>query len=110
MPRKPKTTSSPRLSKSKPKSKSPDHPKYADMIIEAINHFHDRTGSSAPAIYKFIVAKFKLPDEAKAKTQLKLALKRLMDQDALLKVKASYKLADLTKDSMKKKEQEKKKK
>ncbi|GAB1599681.1 histone H1-delta-like [Argonauta hians] len=45
----------------KPKSKaSKSHPKYKDMITEAIKALHERTGSSRQAIIKYIKANFKL--------------------------------------------------
>jgi len=111
MPRKPNS------SPSSPKKKAPskkvvkagDHPVYQDMILEAVESLHERTGSSHSAILKYISTKYQIPPE-KAKVHIRLALKKLVAKDVLLRVKASFKLADGTKSLLKKKTQEQKKK
>ncbi|KAN0048101.1 hypothetical protein ACTA71_002496 [Dictyostelium dimigraforme] len=76
--------------KSKPK---PNHPTYQVMISAAIAHYKDRTGSSQPAIIKYIEANYNVGQDT-FKTQLKLALKRLVTKGTLTMVKASYKLSE----------------
>ncbi|EAL64734.1 histone H1 [Dictyostelium discoideum AX4] len=76
--------------KSKPK---PNHPTYQVMISTAIAHYKDRTGSSQPAIIKYIEANYNVAPDT-FKTQLKLALKRLVAKGTLTMVKASYKLSE----------------
>lgn len=75
----------------KGKSKSV-HPTYAFMIREAILTMKQRTGSSRPALRKFIGAKYKLPDGWEKK--LSLYLKKMTLEGALVQVKASWKLGD----------------
>ena len=63
------------------KAKAPaDHPKYADMAVAAIGSLKERGGSSRQAIQKYIIATFKVGNDAKIvnqhlKTGLKSALK-----------------------------------
>ncbi|XP_046564002.1 histone H1-delta-like [Haliotis rubra] len=57
----------------KPK-KAASHPKYCDMIKKGITSLKDRGGSSRQAIYKYIVANYKVDANA-AKIHLKLALR-----------------------------------
>jgi len=98
MPRKPSTEapSSPKkkVSKaiSKPK-KALQHPKYEEMILKAIAHFHERGGSSVSAITKFIEGNYEVSKEH-LKTQIRLGLKRAIEKNLLQKVKASYKISD----------------
>ncbi|KAN0001036.1 hypothetical protein ACTFIZ_001459 [Dictyostelium cf. discoideum] len=90
----PKASSTPTkkavATKSKPK---PNHPTYQVMISAAIAHYKDRTGSSQPAIIKYIEANYNVAPDT-FKTQLKLALKRLVAKGTLTMVKASYKLSE----------------
>jgi len=114
MPRKPNTASpkkAPKMRVVKPKRKktTSDHPSYRDMIIDAINTLRERSGSSHSAIMKFVTGKFQIPPE-KAKTHVKIALRKMVDEDTLLRVKASFKLADGTKNRLKKEAQVHKKK
>lgn len=80
----------------KPK-KTPEHPKYSDMITAALEALNDRSGSSRQALIKYIVANYKI-EESKASNQLRLALKRLVSSGTLKQVKGagasgSFKLA-----------------
>ncbi|KAK5580746.1 hypothetical protein RB653_000770 [Dictyostelium firmibasis] len=86
------TTPTKKAVATKPKPK-PSHPTYQVMISDAIAHYKDRTGSSQPAIIKFIEAKYTVSPDT-FKTQLKLALKRLVAKGTLTMVKASYKLSE----------------
>jgi len=112
MPRKPNSATSPKKAPkktaAKSKSKNGEHPAYQEMILEAVNDLHERTGSSHSAILKYISTKYQIPPE-KAKTHMRLALKKMVDKDVLLRVKASFKLADGTKNRLKKEQQEEKK-
>eukprot|EP01120_Amphizonella_sp_Union-15-10_P004889 TRINITY_DN15657_c0_g1_i1.p1 TRINITY_DN15657_c0_g1~~TRINITY_DN15657_c0_g1_i1.p1 ORF type:complete len:172 (-),score=36.26 TRINITY_DN15657_c0_g1_i1:96-611(-) len=64
-------------------SKKPTHPKYQNMISQAILHYKERSGSSVPAISKFIKGNFDVPEHTFS-TQLKLALKRLIEANKLI--------------------------
>eukprot|EP00798_Chlamydomonas_sp_ICE-L_P023986 gene23986-9561_t len=79
------------------------HPKFAEMIQEAIVVLKERSGSSVQAITKFVGAKYgsKMPP-----TYPKLisnSLKKMTVDEKLVKVKASYKLGDKLKLAPKKK-------
>jgi len=72
---------------------SATHPPYEKMIKAAIVSLKERTGSSQPAIAKYLKANYTLPDTfTKA---LSKALKKCADDGKLVKVKASYKLGSL---------------
>lgn len=87
------------MSAAAPKAKAakpaPAHPPYVDMIAAAIKALKERTGSSAPAIAKFVGATYKVP--AGFEKQLGLQLKRLAAAGKLVKVKASFKLGEALK-------------
>jgi len=105
MPRKPSSEapSSPKkkVPKALVKPKKSLHPKYEDMIIKAISHFHTRGGSSVSAITKYILSNYEVPKEH-LKTQLRLGLKRAIEKNLLQKIKASYKISDGAKGKMNK--------
>eukprot|EP00005_Dracoamoeba_jomungandri_P003022 CAMPEP_0174260212 /NCGR_PEP_ID=MMETSP0439-20130205/9274_1 /TAXON_ID=0 /ORGANISM="Stereomyxa ramosa, Strain Chinc5" /LENGTH=180 /DNA_ID=CAMNT_0015344411 /DNA_START=26 /DNA_END=568 /DNA_ORIENTATION=- len=75
-----------------PKSKKAAYPKYETMINEAILHYDDKTGSSNPAIRKYLTSTYGVP-EASAKIHLKIALKRLVEDGKLVQVRSSYRLS-----------------
>ncbi|XP_068222773.1 histone H1-delta-like [Palaemon carinicauda] len=86
----------------KPKVKKPavkpTHPPYGTMIAAAVKSLKERNGSSRQAILKYIVANYKVGDEKKAGSRLKLALKKGVTSGALKQVKGagasgSFKLA-----------------
>lgn len=53
-----------------------DHPKYSEMIRQALTALKERGGSSRQAVLKYIMKNFKLgTDESVVNTHLKLALK-----------------------------------
>lgn len=53
-----------------------DHPKYSEMIRQALTALKERGGSSRQAVLKYIMKNFKLgTDESMVNTHLKLALK-----------------------------------
>ena len=68
-------------------------PKYDAMIKESILALKDRTGSSVPAICKYIAGKYPVPEKTYKKS-VAAALKKLTADAKLIKVKASYKLSD----------------
>lgn len=74
-----KSTTEKKATSSKSK---PDHPKYMDMIREAIVELKDRTGSSRQAIKKYILSKYTLTESVAVK-QINLAIKRGLDQKIL---------------------------
>merc|ERR1712083_438525 len=59
------------------------HPKFSDMISEAIRRLKSRTGCSRLAIFKFIRESYDIGDEKKASANLKLALKRGIENGTL---------------------------
>ena len=54
----------------------PNHPRYIEMITEAIDKLNDRTGSSRQAILKYIVKNFKVQEniDSLVKMELKIAV------------------------------------
>ena len=76
--------------------KPAEHPKYSDMIKQAISSLKERNGSSRQAIVKYIKANFKVSDGSDS--HVKLALKRMVAGGDLLQPKGtgasgSFKLA-----------------
>jgi len=84
--------------KAKKPAKPRTYPKYGEMVASAILHLKDRTGSSSPAIEKYILANYTVPEPA-LHTRLKLALKKGVEKGELEKVKNSYKLQSASRDS-----------
>ena len=74
---------------------APAHPPYVAMITAAVKALKDRTGSSLPAIGKYIGATYKVP--AGFEKTLSQQLKRLAAAGKLVRVKASYKLGEALK-------------
>ncbi|KAK2965224.1 hypothetical protein RJ640_019979 [Escallonia rubra] len=69
------------------------HPPYFQMISEAISSLKDRTGSSQPAIAKFIEEKYQNLLPPNFKKVLSVQLKKFVKSEKLVKVKNSYKIA-----------------
>ncbi|KAJ6710552.1 HISTONE H1 [Salix koriyanagi] len=85
-------------------------PPYFKMITEAITALKDRTGSSQPAIARFIEEKYKkssLPSNFKK--VLSVQLKRFVKSERLVKCKNSYKISSTEKLQLGIKETRKKK-
>ncbi|KAL6069743.1 Prenyltransferase and squalene oxidase repeat protein [Balamuthia mandrillaris] len=79
------------------------HPGYEEMITQALVHYNDKTGSSVPAITKYLRQEYSdLPESFER--NLKLQLKRLVDSEKLVKVKASYRLSPKLRAQLKKKD------
>lgn len=76
------------------------HPPYLALISEAITGLKERTGSSYPAIKKFIGSKHKLPTGWEK--VLAQQLKKQAAAGKLVRVKASFKLGDALKKEAKK--------
>eukprot|EP00192_Tetraselmis_astigmatica_P024949 CAMPEP_0117678328 /NCGR_PEP_ID=MMETSP0804-20121206/17237_1 /TAXON_ID=1074897 /ORGANISM="Tetraselmis astigmatica, Strain CCMP880" /LENGTH=158 /DNA_ID=CAMNT_0005487705 /DNA_START=34 /DNA_END=510 /DNA_ORIENTATION=- len=76
---------------------APKHPKYEEMVADAISSLKDRTGSSLPAIVKFVDTKYSKDLPENWKKLLSVQLKRLVESGKLTKVKASYKLGEALK-------------
>ncbi|XP_019624357.1 PREDICTED: LOW QUALITY PROTEIN: histone H1-like [Branchiostoma belcheri] len=72
---------------SKPKAPAA-HPPTTAMITAAVEALKDRTGSSVPAIKKYIAANYKFDVEKKAHF-IKRALKALVEKGTLLQVKGT---------------------
>ncbi|XP_050238589.1 histone H1-like [Mercurialis annua] len=100
--------------KNKPTKMSPpspiDHPPYFEMISEAILTLKERTGSSQPAIAKFMEENYKDGLPQNFKKLLSVQLKKFVKSDRLDKVKNSYKIASAEKLKLAVKEKEKSKK
>ena len=86
---------------------APAHPKYDVMVKAAVLALKDRTGSSVPAIAKYLGTTYTLP--ANFKKVLSTQLKNLTKAGKLVKVKASYKLSEDFKKGPPKKKAPKKK-
>lgn len=72
------------------KSKKPaNHPKYSQMIKEAITALKERGGSSRQAILKYIAKNFKVSDEKTANAHLKLALRAGVKKGTLQQAKGT---------------------
>ncbi|CAG8499699.1 8674_t:CDS:2 [Funneliformis caledonium] len=69
-----KGSSSP--AKTKKSAAAPAHPKYEDMIRDAIVALKERKGSSRQAIKKYILTTYKLPDNSTTNNRLRLAINR----------------------------------
>ncbi|CAG8490747.1 26428_t:CDS:2 [Dentiscutata erythropus] len=68
-----KTSSAPRTKKA---ASLPAHPKYEDMIRDAIVALKDRKGSSRQAIKKYIISSYKLPDNSTTNNRLRIAINK----------------------------------
>merc|ERR1711974_562885 len=66
---------------------APKHPKYADMVTEAIKASKARQGTSRQAIAKYIAETYTVGDNLTS--QLRMALSRGVDGGALVKVSAA---------------------
>lgn len=67
----------------KPK-KPAEHPKYIDMVLDAIKNLKERKGSSRQAILKYVMSKFKVGNDAtKVNSRIKVALKNGVKSKAL---------------------------
>ncbi|CAK9145190.1 unnamed protein product [Ilex paraguariensis] len=69
------------------------HPPYFQMITEAITSLKDRTGSSQPAIAKFVEEKYPKQLPPNFKKMLSVQLKKFVKSEKLVKVKNSYKVS-----------------
>lgn len=86
----PVATPKPAKKKAAAKPKKPaDHPKYSQMIQEAVKSLKERGGSSRQAILKYVMANFKVGDEKQANTHLKMALKAGVKNGALKQSKGT---------------------
>uniref|UniRef100_A0A7N0RA04 H15 domain-containing protein n=1 Tax=Kalanchoe fedtschenkoi TaxID=63787 RepID=A0A7N0RA04_KALFE len=73
--------------------KEATHPSYLHMITEALTTLKERTGSSVPAMAKFLEQKYGGSLPVNFRKTLTLQLKRLVKSERLVKVKNSFKLA-----------------
>ena len=79
------------------------HPKYLEMVVEAIKSLNERSGSSKQALLKYISTTFKI-DEKVCNQHLKIALKSGVKSGALKQVSGlgasgSFKLGESSKKS-----------
>ncbi|XP_046856698.1 histone H5-like [Xenia sp. Carnegie-2017] len=75
------------MSAEKKKAKPAEHPKYLEMIVEAIKSLKERGGSSRQAIEKYIRAHYKIGDSGSV--HVKLALKKGVLSGALSQPKGT---------------------
>ncbi|KAL3827788.1 hypothetical protein ACJIZ3_016590 [Penstemon smallii] len=83
-------------STTKTKNSSP-HPPYFQMIHEAITTMKDRTGSSQPAIAKYIEENYTKQLPPNFKKILSVQLKRFVKSEKLTKIRNSYKISSVEK-------------
>jgi outer membrane biosynthesis protein TonB len=93
----------------KPTTKSHGVP-YRKYMLEAIRELKERTGSSIPAISKYILTHHKEVQLVLLVVQLRLQLKRMVKEGLLKKAKASFLLTDKAKKGPKKAKKPKTKK
>lgn len=92
-----KTAAAAKIPKIQKAKTTAEHPKYLEMVTEAIATLKDRKGASRQAIYKHVVAKHSLvkspADEKKVRHQLAVALKKGTTTGSLLQASAGrYKI------------------
>ncbi|CAA0831968.1 Histone H1.2 [Striga hermonthica] len=76
------------------------HPPYFHMISEAITTLKDRTGSSQPAIAKFVEDNYEKSLPTNFRKIMSVQLKRLVRLEKISKVKSSYKIPATSKTSI----------
>ena len=69
--------------------KPAQHPKYSEMVQQAISSLKERNGSSRQAVLKYITSNFKVGDGAGVNSHLKLALKRGVASGVLIQSKGT---------------------
>ncbi len=75
--------------KTKKPAAPPAHPKYAEMIAEALKTLKERGGSSRQAVLKYIMGHFKVGDENQVNSHLKMALKAGVKNGSLKQAKGT---------------------
>jgi histone H1/5 len=89
-PKKAKKTSSSPAKVGGAKKTNADHPKYSEMVHQALTNLKERGGSSRQAILKYIVKNFNVgKDENVVNTHLKMALKSGVKNASLKQSKGS---------------------
>jgi hypothetical protein len=94
------------LSKSSVTQKTVDHPKYSEMIHQALTSLNERGGSSRQALLKYIVKNFNVgADENVVNKHLKVALKAGVRNTSLKQSKGSgaagsFRIGEATKTKM----------
>jgi histone H1/5 len=79
-----------KTSVSKTKKANVDHPKYSQMVQEALGSLKERGGSSRQAVLKYIMKNFKVgSDENVVNTHLKMALRAGVKNSSLKQSKGS---------------------
>lgn len=85
----PKAQKTPKKKVSKPK-KPATHPKYNEMIAQALGALKERGGSSRQAILKYIIKNFNVGNNTNVlNSHLKLALKAGVKNDSLKQTKGT---------------------
>jgi histone H1/5 len=87
-----KSPAKPKAAKKPAAKKGPGSGKYQAMIVDAIVSLKDRTGSSVPAIVKFVGGKYSKDLAAGWEKTVAQVLKRFAASGKVVKVKASYKV------------------
>eukprot|EP01004_Peranema_trichophorum_P000885 NODE_11000_length_479_cov_12.573034_g10345_i0.p1 GENE.NODE_11000_length_479_cov_12.573034_g10345_i0~~NODE_11000_length_479_cov_12.573034_g10345_i0.p1 ORF type:complete len:143 (-),score=24.87 NODE_11000_length_479_cov_12.573034_g10345_i0:49-414(-) len=91
-------------------TKKPNHPKYLDMIKEAISTVKGPKGASRNAILKYLEAKYGTKLGPNFKTTLRTVLRKLVASNKLVPVKGSFKVSKAEKEKSKKTKKAKTKK
>ena len=74
---------------------APEHPKYSEMIKQALSALKERGGSSRQAVLKYIMANFNVgKDESAVNSHLKMALRAGVKNSSLKQSKGMYVDAD----------------
>ncbi|CAG8628431.1 1280_t:CDS:2 [Acaulospora morrowiae] len=91
---------------SKTQAKTPSHPRYEDMITEAIMNLKERKGSSRQAIKKYIVNNYNLPDNGRTNFGLRNAISKGVENGVFTYPNDSKASVKLTKKEPAKKEKD----
>lgn len=79
----PSTKQTTAAEKTKKMGHPPAHPKYTEMVTEAIRALKERGGCSRQKILKYIISNFKVGEEKTVNTHVKSALKKLVETGML---------------------------
>jgi histone H1/5 len=89
----PKSSTTKAKASQTPSSSGKSSKTYTDMIHEAIVALQDRTGSSVPAIKKYMLAEFPTVDGPHFKNRFATGLKSGIKTERFVKLKCSYKIS-----------------
>lgn len=70
-------------------AKKSSHPKYVEMILDAIGNLKERGGSSRQAIFKYVLTNYELEDSNAVQARFKTGLKSGVESGAIKQVKGT---------------------